>query len=974
MMTETAGDNQKDIVKEAVRQFVDASLRGEKPDLDEFARQYPGLESQIRRGIQELHKINNLFDSLVKADDSDFENITDEYDLVGKKVGSFEIVKIIGRGGMGVVYLAHDTRLKRSVAVKSIPAALTGNSTARMRFRREAELLASLNHPNIAVIHEIIEEEKSGYLILEHVEGETLAERIAREPLKLEEALSIGRQVAEAISAAHKKGVIHRDLKPGNIKITPDGQVKVLDFGLAKATVTEGGSGEVTETQPGHIIGTPAYMSPEQARGRPIDKRSDIWSFGCVLYEMLTGMVLFKGETASDTLANILQAEPDFQPLPASTPANIRVLLRRCLEKDPSHRLHDIADARIEISETQSGTLEAFALPGETAAAPQLFRRNVILVALVCLIAGVLITVAILMNLGRLVPHGASAVSRFSVPIPTDKPLWLKAAPQSCLTVSPDGTRFVYVGSGSDKGRQLYLRSIGELKIEPIPGTEGAVNPFFSPDGRWVGFFAGDLKKVSLAGGEPVTLIENMPRGGPVFGSWAEDGTIVFKNKRGLNRISDNGGKPEILILPEPEENQTSFDFPQALPGGNAILYTRRIFKTYPHISHIEVFLPETRQQLRVLDNASWAKYVRSGHLIFMQNNVLMAAPFDAGQLKITGPAVPLIDDVYLDWANIVPQIAVSRNGTIVYVLGPKIYKMEPVWVDRQGQSESLAIPAQRYISARLSPDELQIALTVNSQKGFTPQVQIYDIVRGTLFPLTTDGENWLPEWSPDGKQIAFWSKRTEGSGVFCKFVNGSDTLEQLNSKPSPGGVLLPYSWSGDGKLIACTVQNPGGDIWILPLDGDRIPQPLIETKHKEFNPTFSPDGRWLAYVSNESGSAEVYLIRYPDNGLRIPVSSGGGAGPIWSRDGQELYYVNGQIMMAVQIGSEPDSSLGTPEQLFVFDGRYSTAGNLGRTYDISKSGRFLMLKRSEDIELQLICVQNWFEELKRMVPTDEER
>jgi len=414
-MAEVAGDNQKDIVKEAVKQFVDASLRGEKPDLDEFVTQYPGLESQIRRGIQELNKINNLFDSLVKADDSDFEDIMDEHDLVGKKIGSFEIEKIIGRGGMGVVYLARDSKLKRSVAVKSIPAALAGNSTARMRFKREAELLASLNHPNIAVIHEIVEENKSGYLILEHVEGETLAERIARGPLKLEEALSVGRQVAEAISAAHEKGVVHRDLKPANIKITPDGRIKVLDFGLAKTTVVEGVSGEVTDTQPGHIIGTPAYMSPEQARGQSIDKRSDIWSFGCVLYEMLTGKVLFKGDTASDTLANILKTEPDFEPLPESTPPNIRVLLRRCLQKDPTHRLHDIADARIEISETQSDTLETFAPPGQTTVSTRLFRREVILVALACLIAGVLITGAIFMNLVRPDPLEHTVVSRLSI-------------------------------------------------------------------------------------------------------------------------------------------------------------------------------------------------------------------------------------------------------------------------------------------------------------------------------------------------------------------------------------------------------------------------------------------------------------------------------------------------------------------------------------------------------------------------------
>jgi serine/threonine protein kinase/Flp pilus assembly protein TadD len=350
-MTGPVDDNQQQTTKEAVRRFIDARWQNQEPDIDEFVRQYPGLEHQIKQGIQDAQRIDALFDSLVRTDESDFENAASGYDLVGRKVGNFEIVEMIGHGGMGIVYLARDTKLKRSVAIKSVPAALADDSTAQMRFKREAELLASLNHPNIAVIHDIIEEDKSGYLILEYVPGETLAERIAREPLKLQEALSIGRQVAEAISAAHEKGVVHRDLKPGNIKITPEGRVKVLDFGLAKATLTEGSS-EVTDTQPGHIIGTPAYMSPEQARGQPIDKRSDIWSFGCVLYEMLTGMVLFKGQTASDSLANILKTEPNFQPLPESTPANIRALLRHCLEKNPHRRLRDMGDIAITLEDT----------------------------------------------------------------------------------------------------------------------------------------------------------------------------------------------------------------------------------------------------------------------------------------------------------------------------------------------------------------------------------------------------------------------------------------------------------------------------------------------------------------------------------------------------------------------------------------------------------------------------------------------
>jgi len=976
-MAGNADDNQKDIVKEAVRQFVDASLRGEKPDLDEFVTQYPGLESQIRRGIKELHKINNLFDSLVKADQSDFEDITDEHDLVGKKVGVFEIEKIIGRGGMGVVYLARDSKLKRSVAVKSIPAALAGNSTARMRFKREAELLASLNHPNIAVIHEIVEENKSGYLILEHVEGKTLTERIAHESLKLEEALSIGRQVAEAISAAHKKGVIHRDLKPGNIKITPDGQVKVLDFGLAKATVTEGGSSKVIDTQPGHIIGTPAYMSPEQARGQPIDKRSDIWSFGCVLYEMLTGKVLFEGDTASDTLANILKTEPDFEPLPESTPPNIRVLLRRCLQKDPIHRLHDIADARIEISETQSGTLEAFAVQAETGASPRLFRRNVILVALACLIAGMLITGAILMSLVRPAPPGPPVVSRLSIPIPADKPLLLNTTPACSLAISPDGSRLVYVGRGDNGVRQLYVRSLNELEIKPIPGTEDARNPFFSPDGQWVGFFTNEkkqLKKVTLTGGEPLILIKDLPFSGSAFGSWAEDDTIVlsaFGGKRGLHRISENEGTLESLLPPDIEVK--GIRYPQVLPGSNAILYTRRLIRGD---SRIEVFFPSTGKHEIVLKDAVCGKYLRSGHLIFVRDNVLMGVPFDVKRRKVTGPVVSLIADVEFDWDYSTPQIAVSWKGTVVYVLESTPSEEEVFWVDRQGRPQSLAVPAlPLFGTVRLSPDERQIALTLRAPKGFSPQIHLFDVARGEKYLLTTEGHSYYPRWSPDGSKIAFWSKRAQGNGVYCKTVGGSDPPELLASELFPGSFLWPGSWSSDGKSLVCLVRpdpNSANDLWILPVEGERTPRPLRITKPNESNPRFSPDGRWLAYVSDESGVNEVYLMTYPDLGHIFPVSSGGGRLPIWSRDASELYYKDGEGMMAVQIGSDPNTPVGPPERLFLFADLNFEAGVYGPVSDVSKDGRFLVNKKVTDETpgRKLICIQNWFEELKQLAPT----
>jgi serine/threonine-protein kinase len=981
-MAKAAGDNQKDVVEEAVKQFVDASMKGDKLNLDEFVKQYPGLESQIRMGIKELDKINNLFDSLVKADDSDFEDITEQHDLVGRKVGSFEIVRIIGRGGMGVVYLAKDTKLKRSVAVKSIPTALADDSTARIRLKREAELLASLNHPNIAVIHEIIEEDKSGYLVLEHIEGETLTERIARGPLKLEEALSISKQVAEAISAAHKKGVIHRDLKPANIKITPDGQVKVLDFGLAKTTVTEGLNSETTETQAGHIIGTPAYMSPEQARGRPIDKRSDIWSFGCVIYEMLTGKVLFEGETASDTLANILKTEPDFEPLPETTPANIRVLLRRCLQKDPSQRLHNMADARIEISETLSGTLDEFNRPAEDTSSPQWFQRKALVVTLMVLVVSLLLVSGILTVLTKSHTFEPPGVSRFRIDLPADKAIPLTLAPNCYLAISPDGSHLIYVGrqDGNDYD-QLYLRSMDDLEVTPVPGTQNACNPFFSPDGQWVGFYdeeAKALKKVPLTGGEPIPLVKGIPPRGVALAHWAEDGTIFISSlscKHGLYRLSESNGTLEYLI--PPDESRKLIRYQQVLPGAKAILCRRN---SYPNGCALEVFYPDTGEFETVLDDASYGTYVRSGHLLFVRDNIIMGVPFDVKRCKKTGPVVSLLGDVEFDWSYQTPQIAISENGTVVYIQDTPPDKYEVTWVDRQGRPDSLAVPAlPLWGTVSLSPNEQRIALTLSAPKGHAPQIHLFDLERGTRTSFTTEGKNTYPRWSPDGSKIAFWSARPEGRGVYCKYVDSSKPPELLATERFPSAFLWPGSWSSDGKSLVCLAkseQYAGNDIWILPTEGEDAPRRLYPTKFNESNPRFSPDGRWLAYVSDEQGTYdyEVYLMPYPDYEGRFPVSSGGGRFPIWKHDSSELYYADSEGMMAVKIGSDPNTLLGPPERLFMFADLFAVGGSFGRVSDVSRDGRFLVSRKVTDETpgRKLIYIQNWFEELKRLAPPNE--
>ncbi len=785
------------------------------------------------------------------------------------------------------------------------------------------------------------------------------------------------------MAAAHEHDVIHRDLKPGNIKITPEGRIKVLDFGLAKALGGEAVDQQSTVTDPGRVIGTPAYMSPEQARGQETDKRCDIWSFGCVLYEMLTGKVPFEGETVSDTLAGILDREPDWHALPQATPANIRVLLRRCLEKDPRRRLHDIADAAIEISEMLSGTLEAFALPGKVAPASRLFRRDVILAALVGSITGVLIAGAIFMDFVRPSLTEPPVVLRLPIEVPADKPLYTGRAPNRFLAISPDGTRLVYVGELDNRDTGLYMRSMDGLQFKPIPGTRNAHNPFFSPDGQWVGFFTEkQLKKVSLTGGEPLTLLENILFGDAAFGSWANDGTIVFSvcsGNRSLQRIPDNGGKQtEILVPPVSEDDEVYYCYPQVLPGGNAILYSS-VDPNVSGTSHIEAFLPEILKRQVVLDNASYATYVSSGHLIFVRGKVLMAAPFDVEQLKITGPLVPLVnDEVGFDWGGRTPQITVSHNGTIVYISWSESPKGELVWVDRQGTSTPLVGAASDfYKNPCLSPDGRLIAVEIWSQKEFTSQVHIYNVEQHTLHQLTTDGGNRNPQWSPDDTRIAFWSSRTKGSGVFWKTVGASAPAEILVSQPSPGVILLPYSWSHNRNLLACTkVLDPStqDDIWIVDPNGDEKPKPLFCTEHNEYNPTFSPDGRWLAYVSDESGQPKIYLREYPDAGQKWTVSTLGATNPVWSRDGRELYYISDNSMMAVKVTSEPVFPVEAPKRLFVSSDLIVSGGSLGKYYDVSDNGQFLMVKRSDDAKDQLICVHNWFEELKRLAPPGTNR
>jgi serine/threonine protein kinase len=889
----------------------------------------------------------------------------------GGKIGQFHIERQIGRGGAGVVYLAHDTKLDRSVAIKSLPAELMKNTKARTRFAREARVLASLNHPNIATIYdELQESEGLGYLVLEYVPGQTLAERIAGAKLKPQEAFSIAQQIAEAVAAAHEHDVIHRDLKPGNIKITPEGRIKVLDFGLAKAIGGQATDQKSTVTELGRIMGTPAYMSPEQARGQETDKRCDIWSFGCVLYEMLTGKVPFEGDTASDTLAAILDCEPDWHVLPEATPINIRTLLRRCLEKNPNRRLHDIADAAIEINETLSGTLEVFALPGKVAEVSRLFRRDVVFAALACSIAGVLITGAIFM--GFVMPCPPEPPGLLKLPLNTPVELYSGASPNCFVAISPDNTRLVYVGQSDIGDPQLYMWSQDDHQIKPIPGTRNPHNPFFSPNGQWVGFFTIDnqLRKVSVEGGEPQVLLEDIPGSRFAFGSWAYDGTIVFSVYSGyscIQRVPDTGAQQAENLVPQvSKDDNVYYCYPQVLPKGKAILYSL----VDPNGSCIWAYLPTTGKSQPVLKDASYARYVNSGHLIFVQDNVLMVAPFDLEQLE-PGRGVRLAnEDVEFDHEKLTPQIAISDNGTIVYVTGSELGKRELVWVDRQGKPRPLNADADLYEQPCLSPDGRRIAIGIRSQEDRDIRVYVYDVELRRFLPLTMEVGGY-PQWSPDENRIVYWgwAPGFENQGVFCKGVGAGTDPKRLASSPSTGVYLHPCSWSKN--LLACTAWDPNtqDDIWVVYTDGKQEPKPILDTNEREYDPSFSPDGRWLAYVLEKSGQPEIYLWEYPA-GEKLPVSTPGAINPVWSRDGQELYYISDNSMMAVKFNPELDFPIGKPERLFSLPDEIESRGRgLVRSYDVSNDGQFLMLKRSDRPEGQLIYVQNWFEELKRLAP-----
>ena len=876
----------------------------------------------------------------------------------GDKVASYEILAPLGAGGMGEVYRARDARLNRDVAIKVLPAALFGDAQYMARFEREAQMLAALNHPNIATVYGI----EQGALVMELVDGGDL-----KGPLPADEALAIARQIAAGLEAAHERGIIHRDLKPANIKVTPAGVVKILDFGLAKSAVeSSAASGSnptisptlsLAMTQAGMILGTAAYMSPEQARGKAVDKRTDIWAFGVVLYEIVTGKRLFEGEDLTETMASVVKDKPDL----SAVPPNVRRLLERCLEKDPKKRLRDIGDMELLLAEG-GGT----ASPTQAAGLP----HKAWIAA-----AGVMTVVA-----------AVSLWAPWRRPKPADRPLVRLdvdlgadvALPAlgstvniagSSVAISPDGTRLVFASGSPTK---LFTRRLDQSKAIELQGTEGGYAPFFSPDGQWIGFKTSttSLSKISVEGGAAVPLGD---LGAAITGAaWGEDGYIVLVVQgKGLVRIRDSGGQPEALLAPG--SGEVTFALPQMLPGAKAVLFSSYTARR-PDAASIEVMTLADRHPKTVSRGGTSPRYLATpngaGYLVYLNRSTLFAVPFDLDKLETRGTALPILYDVGSNPAVGTAQVSFSRNGTLVYrKSGADVGLLTVASLDRAGQMQPLPVKPDLYGRPSVSPDGQRLALTVYGGSG--SDIQVYDRQRDTMTRLTFTGAARRPVWSPDGRYIAF---EAVGIGMSAVRSDGGGQPQLLTqSKESQ----YPWSFTPDGKRLAFDEQAAKTltDLWTVPIESDGAglragkPEVLLQTPEAEESPAFSSDGKWLAYVTYASGGLQVFVRAVPDRGGKWQISTRGGRYPVWSRAGHELFFqsLDGHVMAAAYT-VKGDSFLADKPRIW---------SDLRVTYfDPAPDGKHIVAMMeavkaggTQEPQNQVVFLENFFDELRRKVP-----
>jgi eukaryotic-like serine/threonine-protein kinase len=868
---------------------------------------------------------------------------------IGTKIGPYEIQSLLGKGGMGEVYRARDAKLKREVAIKILPEEFSQDPDRVSRFQREAEVLASLTHSNIAAIHDLQEADGSRFLVLELVEGETLADLIARGPLPVDEALGIAKQICEALEAAHDKGIVHRDLKPGNVKILPDGKVKVLDFGLAKAlegappnaALSKSPTLSLAATNAGVILGTAAYMSPEQAKGRTVDRRTDIFAFGCVLYEMLAGRAAFEGEDITEILSRVLQREPDWSLLPPDMPQAIRKLLQVCLEKDARKRFRDAADVRLEIELALTAPPEVATVPTTSRARERIWMG----VAAMFMIAMAVLTVVHF----REVPTSREVLN-LSIALPENSTV-------AHLALSSDGRQLV-LALNRDGKTQLWLRSLDSPDLQLLPGTDGARVPFWSPDGRQVGFFADNrLKIVPATGGPPQTLCDEVGSGGG--GTWNTEGVILFGSDNGpLRSVSAAGGTCASVTMIETGDRH---GLPNFLPDGRHFLYTvGRGEESRRGIYIASLDDPSSRRLLADISSGIFVPSTsteKAGHVLFLRNDVLMAQAFDPGSLQLGGDAVRVASQGSFSFST--PQVAAaaSTNGVLIY-LANRTRDYQLTWFDRAGKAlADVASPAETS-GISLSPDGTILAVGRAEQGLWLREMSRGGETRFTFPPLLGNA----PVWSPDGKQIVFSSN----GNMYRKDTAGGGEAEPLPTA-SP---RAPSDWSRAGRFLIYTENNPKtlGDLWLLSTeDPSKKPLKFLQTEFTESQAQFSPDGRWVAYTSNESGANEIYVRPFPSGTEKLKVSSDGGREPRWRQDGKELFYMSGSgdrhalVAVKVQAGPGKAFDVGVPQKLFDFSAVAFLAQLNYFLYSPSPDGqRFLVNVNASSAQPTLNIMVNW--------------
>jgi WD40 repeat protein len=872
----------------------------------------------------------------------------------GTKLGPYEILERIGAGGMGEVYRARDPRVGRDIAIK------VSSEQFSDRFAREVHAVAALNHSNVCTLYDV----GPNYLVMELVEGPTLADRIKQGPIPIEESLEIARQIADALEAAHEKGIIHRDLKPGNIKLRPDGTVKVLDFGLAKVEEAASISLEtsptlsVAQTAAGMILGTVAYMSPEQARGKPVDKRADIWAFGVILYEMLTGTQLFSGETVSDTLAATLTKDPDLE----QVPAKVRPLLRRCLEKDSRKRLRDIGDAMP-------------LLEGNAVAAP-------VKTAWTALIwPGVALALLTALGVALWVPWSAEKPAerpliRLDVSLGSDVSLPNLTSGKNTVIISPDGTRLVYA---SGNPARLFAKKLDQPTAAELPGTTGATAAFFSPDGQWIGFPAGNrLNKISVEGGAVVPLGEVFAQGFS-GADWSEDGNIYFGQiGRGLTRISSNGGPP--MAVTELGNGETAHAHPQILPGGKAVLFSCQRSPASADTAVVEVLILADHRRKSLVRGGTSARYLATskncGYLIYTNKATLFAVPFDPDRLEKLGMEVPLINDVAYAITGNLADYCVSDSGAFIYRksgAGPDSESGVFQWLDAFGRKESLWNRSGSYSFPRFSPDGKRLAFSLVGRER--TDICVYDIKREVMTRLTSAaGPYYLPVWTPDGRFIIFGAP----GGLFWTRADGAGQPQLLME--SNNVLLIPWSISNDGRVLAYDMLSESNlrQIWVMSLEEQNgqlkagKPEPYLKSQFNDMFAAFSPDGHWLAYQSDDSGRKEVWVRPYPSpasgQGGKWQVSNNGGMQPAWSPNRHELLYRSGDQIISVEYKAKGDAFEAERPKVWI-----SKLG--GTVWQLAPDGKRVVVVTPLELsgtpkqDHEAVLLLNFFDELRRRVP-----